>query len=153
MGGADERNFTKKLVDMLIESRKKINVRIILGAGYQYKEKLKKSLAGLSLAFKIKQNVSNMLEEYLRCDVAIGAGGLTASELVATRTPSILIATYKHQVQRCRHFDARGWAKYLGYRKVNLPDLLDAIEQPVIPGENAVFQPHAILEACNEIVQ
>jgi spore coat polysaccharide biosynthesis predicted glycosyltransferase SpsG len=153
MGGADERNFTQKVVDILIKSRKKIEARIILGAGYQYKETLEKSLQGSSLPYKIKQNVSNMLEEYLGCDVAIGAGGLTASELVATRTPSILIATYKHQVQRCRHFDGRGWTRYLGYRKVILADLLDALEQPPIPDDKPVFRTHAIIEACNEIIQ
>jgi spore coat polysaccharide biosynthesis predicted glycosyltransferase SpsG len=153
MGGADERNYTQKLVDVLVESGAKIKTRIILGAGYQYGKTLEKNLEESSLTYKIKQNVSNMFEEYMRCDVAIAAGGLTASELVATRTPSILIATYRHQVHRCRYFDAHGWVRYLGYRKVNLPELLDALQRPVIPGKNAVFQPGAILEACNEIFQ
>ena len=57
-----------------------------------------------------------MLDEYLSCNIGIGAGGLTSSEMVATRLSTILIATYKHQIARCKYFDKQGWAKYLGYR-------------------------------------
>ena len=131
----------------------KVQILIILGAGYPYKDALESSLSACKFKFIVKENVLNMFEEYMDCDLAIGAGGLTASELVATRTPCILIATYQHQVARCQYFDDRGWAIYLGYGKVNRQHLLAAIEHIQIPDQQPVFNTRAILEACNEIIR
>ena len=138
---------------MLSESNKQFEIIIILGAGYQHKTLLNESLSGSKSKFTVRENVLNMFEEYMRCDLAIGAGGLTASELVATRTPSILIATYQHQIPRCQYFDDRGWATYLGFKEVARQDLLEAIEHIQMPDQKPVFNTRAILEACNEIIQ
>jgi spore coat polysaccharide biosynthesis predicted glycosyltransferase SpsG len=153
MGGADEQNFTQKIVDALLDSDKQLESIIILGAGYQYKAHLEKSLSGSKSKFTVKENVLNMFKEYMECDLAIGAGGLIASELVATRTPSILLATYQHQISRCQYFDDRGWARYLGYKEFARQDLLEAIEHIQMPAQKPVFNTRAILEACNEIIQ
>jgi spore coat polysaccharide biosynthesis predicted glycosyltransferase SpsG len=153
LGGADEQNFTQKVVNILLNSEKQIETTIILGAGYQYKAPLEKRLRGSKLKYTIKENVLDMFEEYMGCDLAIGAGGLTASELVATRTPSILIATYEHQIARCQYFNDRGWAMYLGLKKTNRQNLLEAINHIRMPAQSPNFRTRAILDACNEIIQ
>ncbi|ADR35049.1 hypothetical protein Sulku_2389 [Sulfuricurvum kujiense DSM 16994] len=126
MGGADELDFTALVSEALSEGNYRLN--IIVGAGYANHKKLKKMLDGKQCRYSLKLNVQDMLKEYLSCDFAIGAGGLTASELVASRTPCALIATYEHQIARCRYFAHEGWATYLGYRTFDPQKLRDAIE-------------------------
>jgi len=153
MGGADELNFTQKIVNALNIKQNQMIKTIIVGSGYEYREKLEQSLSSVTLESQVKQNISTMFDEYMDCDVAIGSGGLTASELVATRTPSVLIATYEHQIARCRHFDKIGCAKYLGYREFDNQELLKAITYPIKPNGQTFFDTNAIVNACNEIVQ
>lgn len=153
MGGADELNFTQKIVSCLSRQQNQMMTTIIVGAGYVYREKLEQSLSAANYDFKVKQNISTMFDEYMNCDVAIGSGGLTASELVATRTPSVLIASYEHQIARCRHFDASGSVKYLGYREFDDQELMKSVTYPIKPKGQICFETDAIVHACNEIIQ
>lgn len=151
MGGADEHDFTKKIVDVLINNQIRSKITVILGSGYVNELNLRQSLLAGGLDFNIKKNVQNMFEEYLACDVAVGAGGLTSSELVATRTPSILVATYQHQVARCNYFHSLGVATYLGFRSFDADVLLDKIFALTPPPYSIEFKPEAIVSACNEV--
>ena len=106
LGGADEFDFTYQIVKLLLENNIN-NLNVIVGAGYNGK------------VFELitpKVNVTNMANEYKNVKVAITAGGLSSTEAVASKTPAILIATYKHQIDRCKFYDEKGVAKYLGYR-------------------------------------
>ncbi len=116
MGGADHIDMTGKIAEKLSRLNPDLDLTFVLGKGYAHMKKLDKALSASGFCYEIKQNVKNMLEEYLACDMAIGAGGLTASELVASRTPALLSACYEHQINRCRYFSDKGWARYLGYR-------------------------------------
>lgn len=126
MGGADELDFTSKVANALALDGYELT--IIVGGGYEKKEELVNSLAKKRANFSVKSNVSDMLKEYMACDFAVGAGGLTSSELVASHTPCAIIATYEHQTARCEYFDARGWIKYLGFREDGLGALSDAVK-------------------------
>lgn len=139
MGGADELNFTQKVVDALMRNGIDLKINVIIGSGYEYKETLKKSLENSSLQYEIKHNVIDMFREYMQCDIAIGGGGLTSSELVATRTPAILIALYEPQISRCEYFARHGLAQYLGYREVNNNLLLDYLKKINLPNNEMVF--------------
>ncbi len=153
MGGADELDFTGKVVDTLVQAEVQLELIIVIGSGYTHRERLESSLKNSTLEYTIRHNISNMIDAYMNCDVAIGAGGLTASELVASRTPAVLIATYDHQISRCRFFDKKGWAKYLGFRDYDEGELLEAVLNPSPPEPGTFFQPKSILEACNEIIR
>ncbi|MEW5744459.1 MAG: glycosyltransferase [Nitrospirota bacterium] len=139
MGGADELNFTQKVVDVLIQNAIAMELKIIIGSGYEYRYELEKSLDASPLRYEIKQNVTHMFDEYMQCDIAIGAGGLTSYELVATRTPAILIATYEHQIARCIYFEKAGWALYHGFRKVSPSALLEGLQQPILRERGPYF--------------
>ncbi|MCF6330701.1 MAG: hypothetical protein L3I99_04055 [Sulfurimonas sp.] len=153
MGGADEFDFTGKVVDSLIKSKLKIELNIIIGSGYEYKHQLEDKLnnSNSNIKYQIKENIINMLDEYLACDIGIGAGGLTSSELVATKVSPILIATYKHQIARCEYFDEKGWAKYLGYREFSDSVLTDAIINPIKPSDKNIFNTYKIVELIDEL--
>lgn len=113
MGGSDDLDYTGKVIRILSNLGKNINITILLGPGYKYRKKLEDFISEYP-QFTIKQNITNVLEEYFECDLAISAGGLTAFELIAAETPSVLIAGCEHQIKRCRYFDKQKWAVYLG---------------------------------------
>lgn len=151
MGGADEFDFTTKVVKSIISANLDVELNIIVGSGYEHKEKLDNILKSSRLKYELKQNIINMLDEYLSCDIGIGAGGLTSSEMVATKISPILIATYEHQIARCKYFDKMGWANYLGYRKFKDTDLIEAIMNPIKPNIDDIFNTKVIIDEIKKI--
>ncbi|MDP2076969.1 MAG: hypothetical protein Q8J85_02895 [Sulfuricurvum sp.] len=149
MGGADELDFTSKVAEILAEGV--YTLTIIVGAGYSHKDTLTHILDMKQCPYIIKTNVKDMLSEYLACDFAIGAGGLTSSELVASRTPSALIATYEHQIARCDYFHEHKWAEYLGYRLFNADALLSSIENFIPRFGTTVFDTTAIIDELKKV--
>jgi len=115
MGGADEKNLTLDVVKNIYRLNLNLNMTIILGSGYEFDTKLLSYLNNTKLTYIIKKSVDDMYSEYMNCDLAIGTGGLTVSELVATRTPSLIVSAYEHQIERCDYFDKKGLIKHLGY--------------------------------------
>ncbi len=115
LGGADEKNMTFDVIKQLKNISCDLDIVVILGSGYQFEKELSVYLEKSSLSYEIKKSVDNMYIEYMDCDIAIGAGGLTVSEIVATKTPALIISTYEHQVERCDYFDNKGWIRHLGY--------------------------------------
>jgi spore coat polysaccharide biosynthesis predicted glycosyltransferase SpsG len=127
MGGADEDNFTEKIIKKLNEIGCGLKLYLLLGAGYRFKDSLLRTLKRTRFRYKIFENIDNVFKVYMKADLAIGSGGLTSSELVATRTPALLISLYEHQIARCRFFDGKGAAIYLGHRtagvrRIRLPE-------------------------------
>ncbi len=153
MGGADELNFTQKVINTLINHHVNIKIVVTIGSGYKYGAELENSLRESRLHFEIHENTTNMFDQYINCDMAIGAGGLTASELVATRTPAMLIAVYEHQIARCKFFDSQGYVKFTGYRAYDENDMLKKISDPHIPEQSIPFNTRSIVEACDAIIQ
>jgi len=151
MGGADELDLTGVVTDTIIHSNLNVELNIIVGSGYEYKNRLENTLKNSGFKYSIKQNITNMLDEYLSCDIGVGAGGLTSSELVATKVSPILIATYKHQVARCEYFNDMGWAKYLGYREFKKSDLIEAISNPLRPIVENIFETKVIIDEIEKI--
>ncbi len=150
MGGADEYNFTQKVTQKVVDLKSDIELIIILGSGYEFKKELMQYLATIKNRFTIKENISTMFEEYMGCDVAVGAGGLVSSELVATGTPAILIAIYEHQEARCEYFAKKKWATYLGTKEkweIKANDILKA-DFCEVPGQ--FFNSKKIVKICND---
>jgi spore coat polysaccharide biosynthesis predicted glycosyltransferase SpsG len=149
MGGADELDFTSKVAEILAEGI--YTLTIIVGAGYSHKDALTRMLDTKPCRYTIKTNVQDMLSEYLACDFAIGAGGLTSSELVASRTPCALIATYEHQIARCNYFHQHKWVEFLGYRLFKTEALLSSIETFLPQFGTTVFDTTAIIDELKKV--
>lgn len=152
MGGADEYNFTQKVVDALIRGKTGLELYVVVGGGYRHMEGLAGSLKDSGVKYRIKQDITNMFDEFMNCDIAVSAGGLTSFELVATRTPSVLIAIHEHQIGRCEYFDKMGWAKYLGFRSFDEKKLLEGIRDPLTRLPNAVFKTREIKDYIDGIL-
>lgn len=151
MGGADDLNFTQKVIDTFIEDKYNLQTHIVLGAGYDHLEALNKRLAEARFPYTIIQHATNMLELYTGCDVAVCAGGLTAFEIIATRTRASVIATYRHQIDRCRYFHAKGSITYLGYRGFDPSALMQSVRSPKTPGLDVPVNTWKIVEASNDL--
>jgi spore coat polysaccharide biosynthesis predicted glycosyltransferase SpsG len=115
MGGVDEKNLTLSVIKNLHKMRSKLNLIIILGSGYEFENMLIDYLKTTNLSYIIKKSINNMYLEYMSCDIAIGTGGLTVSELIATKTPALIVSAYEHQIKRCSYFAQKGWIIHLGY--------------------------------------
>lgn len=153
MGGADEFNFTQRVADAVAVKSTGLKLRIIAGSGYQYLDGLLASTKKISCDAVILQNIDNMFEEFMGCDAAISAGGLTAFELIAARTPSFIVATYEHQIARCSYFDKMGWATYLGFRSFDKNALLEGLNRrSKIPQKN-IFKTEEIRKAADELLE
>lgn len=151
MGGADEFNLTQDVAAAVLSGNNGLAVRIVVGSGYRYYDSLKASIER-SGNVTILWNVGNIFDEYMRCDAAIGAGGLTLFELVATRTPALIVAAYKHQIPRCEYFDKKGWIDYMGFRSFGSDSLLKRLAGPMkIPPPN-IFKTDEIRKVLDEIV-
>jgi spore coat polysaccharide biosynthesis predicted glycosyltransferase SpsG len=115
MGGLDEFDMTAKVLKSLAVAGQDIEVRVIAGPGYKGELALTEYAGKYFNNFSVRCDAKDLFGDYLWSDICISAGGLTSSELVATKTPAILIATYEHQIKRCEYFHKMGWAYYVGY--------------------------------------
>lgn len=153
MGGADEFNLTQKVADVVAVKGTGLKLRIVAGSGYQYLDELLASVKNISRDSAVLENVGNMFEEFISCDAAVSAGGLTAFELIAARTPSFIVAAYEHQIARCLYFDKMGWATYMGFRSFDKNALLEGLlGQSKIPPKN-IFKTEEIRKAADEILE
>lgn len=152
MGGADEFNLTQKIISVILKNKLDLTTTIVIGAGYEYLSSLQETLKRSTMKCNIKQNITNMTEEYINCDIAIGAGGLTASELIASKVSTILIATYQHQVARCQYFHNNGFACYLGLKKFNHSTLVKLLLNPSKIKGQITFKTPEIIEEIKTLV-
>jgi spore coat polysaccharide biosynthesis predicted glycosyltransferase SpsG len=152
LGGADREDFTYAIAQSLITLDLNLEITFIVGAAYENHEGLQRVLDKSDNEHRILCNIQNMLQEYLACDLAIGSGGLTVAELIATQTPCLILATYRHQVHRCEFYAKQGLISYLGYRSFNEEQLISFIKNPKVPTSHFHFQPMAIVEALQILV-
>jgi len=128
IGGVDEFNLTEKILLALAQKQHDYKVRVIAGPGYNGSKDFFDSVSARFKEFVFKENVESLFEDYLWADIAFSAGGLISSELVATHTPAILIATHRHQEKRCEYFANKGWAYYAGvYSNFNQEEISEAL--------------------------
>jgi spore coat polysaccharide biosynthesis predicted glycosyltransferase SpsG len=129
MGGCDEFDFTSRILQEIRDNKLGRKITVILGAGYRNIAKLRSEFSALP-GINFKCNVNNMFKEYMESDVAVSAGGIASYELIASRTPALLVATYEHQIKRCQYFHQMKWATYLGFRDFNRDEFLRGLENP-----------------------
>ncbi len=117
MGGADKIDIVSDVVQQIVQENLDLHLTVVLGPGYTFIERLQQTLLTTSLDYEIKTGLTDLFPEYLACDAAIGTGGLTCTELMATHTRALLIAVAKHQIARCQFYHDKGMAQYLGFQQ------------------------------------
>jgi UDP-2,4-diacetamido-2,4,6-trideoxy-beta-L-altropyranose hydrolase len=113
-GGIDRDNASEQVVDAII--RKHIegsSVELVLGSGNNRLEVLKKKYME-NPEIQVHSSLNSLAELVAQCDIAIGAGGVSAFERAAAALPTFLFSVSENQISVCRELDARGLAKYAG---------------------------------------
>ena len=130
MGGVDKANLTQKVVATLTKDGLDASFTIVIGSGYRYTKQLTGQLRRSGLKYALKSNLRNLWPELMKCDVAVSAGGFTVFELLASRTPCVLIAAVGHQIKRCKRLAAEKKAHYLGFRDFSAEKLARCLRRP-----------------------
>jgi len=129
MGGVDEFDLSTRIIEALSPRIDDYEIRVVTGPGYLKQKDLYKYIDSEFGHFTLKEAVGDLFEDYLWADLAFSAGGLTSSELVATKTPAILVACYEHQINRCKYYSERNWAYYTGYyQEVNEENIIKSLD-------------------------
>lgn len=90
-GGSDPCNYTKRVLDLILEKNinKLVQVVIILGLGYKYDNEIMKHRSDNIKVFK---NIKNMASILRKGDIAITSNGRTLLELSYFEVPCISLA-------------------------------------------------------------
>ena len=137
-GGTDSYHICRLILEDLFSEEKinkynNINFHIILGKWNEDREDiylLKKEYSNII----IYEDVKNMAEIMLNCDVAISASGTTLCELCAIGVPTIAFTIADNQIPQALSFDKIGAIKYIGDIRTsdNFYDLVDNNLQKLI---------------------
>lgn len=91
MGATDPKNMTEFVLEALAEIRVPFHAQIIVGNGYEHKEKLFEELSRVKFRHQVLVNPPNIVELMSKADLAIISFGQTAYELAALRIPAIYL--------------------------------------------------------------
>ncbi len=97
-GGSDPQNFTKQVLDLLIENEihKKIKITVILGLGYLFDEDIYKYK---KYNINVLKNIKNMPALLQKGDIGITANGRTLFEFSHFNVPCISLAqNYREKI-------------------------------------------------------
>jgi UDP-2,4-diacetamido-2,4,6-trideoxy-beta-L-altropyranose hydrolase len=117
-GGVDKTNFSECIVDALLDAiatgvLPRMTVELVLGSGNRRKVRLEEKYDNNSLV-RLHQPALSLALLMAECDIAIGAGGVTALERAAARLPSIVFSLAANQIEVSRALQELGLAVYAG---------------------------------------
>ena len=116
-GGADPLNLTGKTLKVIMKSDlRHVFLDVVVGQSNPHREQISelcKKLTNATFHFQ----VDNIGELMFRADLAIGAGGVTALERIATSLPSIVITIADNQVPSTEKLHTNGYVHWLGTSK------------------------------------
>ena len=110
LGGSDTYGVTIKVLKLL----KKYNIKatIHIGPSFSHIDKLKKEL---TQDYKVIKEVSSLMEEFSKYDLAITGGGVTPFEANASGLTCLIIANELFEIQNGEFLDEIKSSKLIGY--------------------------------------
>jgi len=127
MGGTDEKNMTEFVTNALSQINEQFKATIIIGAGYPYLGKLKKSLERIHFEFELYQNPKNIAQIMSQTDFAIISFGQTAYELVALKVPALYLCLTEDHQESVQLFVKEEVGNSIGVFPVNKKHLIENI--------------------------
>ena len=112
MGGADPEEATLKVIEALIKSSNRFEVKVVIGPADASINKLKATAGDSSVS--ILQNVEGMADLMAWADIGISAGGGTLAEMAYMGLPNIILKTAENQIGSNLYEKKSGTSWYLG---------------------------------------
>ena len=119
-GGSDPGNITNKVLKALEKINEKLEINVVVGFAFSYNGELEESIRNSKHRIKLYKNISSqkMAELMFKCDIGIGAGGLTQYEFACVGLPALIICEdVEHQYKLANWFQAKGAFINLGVGK------------------------------------
>ena len=123
LGGGDENNITKDILDSLLDNYNNLEYHIVLGNSYKYKDFMIENYKDEKVKFHI--NTNNMAKIMLDSDLAISAGGNTLYELSACGTPTIAVIIADNQRKFVKGIHRKTGLDYVDLVRENFEDTKD----------------------------
>jgi UDP-2,4-diacetamido-2,4,6-trideoxy-beta-L-altropyranose hydrolase len=114
MGGSDPQGMTIRTVEALELLDEDFEAVVVLGAGFQHKNRLNTLLSDCKHQYDVRKNVQNMAELMSQNDLAVASFGVTAYELAAMGVPAIFICLTEDHAESASAFVEEGMAISLG---------------------------------------
>jgi UDP-2,4-diacetamido-2,4,6-trideoxy-beta-L-altropyranose hydrolase len=128
MGGTDEKNLTKIVIEAFELVEDSFCATILLGPGYEYTNDLKQKLESVKYSYNVVEDSNQVAKIMSQCHLAIISYGQTAFELAAMEVPAIYICLTDDHHDSSQLFVDAGIGYSLGnYIEVNAQKLADAI--------------------------
>jgi spore coat polysaccharide biosynthesis predicted glycosyltransferase SpsG len=162
MGGSDPHGVTPSVLSALKAVGRKLEIVIVVGAGYRFMASLRRAIADSPHECRLKQNVRDMAAWIRGCDAAIVAGGMVKFEAMALGVPVVTICQNRLQALHTDRAGRQGGLVNLGmYDRLSavrlsgmLEDILGngqklrkmgAAGRKTVDGKGAARAAHAIL--------
>jgi len=117
LGGSDTYGVTVKVVELLKEMG--LTATIVVGPAFMHMAMLDEAL---TKGFTLKRDVSSMMEEFYRHDLAITGGGITPFEANASGLPCVVIANELFEIPVGVALQKLGGSRFAGHHEsLSLP--------------------------------
>lgn len=106
-GGADNDNFTLKILKLLESVDENVEILVVLGPFNRFYDSIKRHIEETSLEIKLISSPENMAKVYLKSDIAISTGGSSCYELAYFGIPNIIVTIADNQLNIAHELDKR----------------------------------------------
>ncbi|MEC7276621.1 MAG: UDP-2,4-diacetamido-2,4,6-trideoxy-beta-L-altropyranose hydrolase [Bdellovibrionota bacterium] len=115
MGGADGKNQTPRMLNILDKLNYKEKVLVIVGPTAKNLEEIQNLKSRLNIQVDIKINSKEIAEDMKRSKLSIGAGGISNYERICLNLPTFVITTAENQVLQTEELEKRKLIHYVGH--------------------------------------
>ena len=120
LGGSDPLNLSLPLLQALqahVYQCQLPPISLFTGPAYSFSAQLNEFLSHSHLAIKHLVNCQQIAEEFSRCRLVISAAGSSQFELLACRTPAILLVVADNQLNATVQASQQGWCQMMDARQ------------------------------------
>lgn len=116
MGGSDPYNLTQQILQGLAESGFQDKLTVVTGSAYQNRAALRQTIQQSVFDIEHIENCQQMAMLFAQSRLVVSAAGGTQFELLACRTPSLLLVVADNQLNATQEARKQGWCESIDAR-------------------------------------
>ena len=146
-GGTDPEGVLLKLISWLKEMKLEVNILILIGQAFKYKNRLEKLIINLPDNFQV---LPYSLEELLKADIVICTFGVSIYEMIYLQIPTICISHSRENAKGAKILKERyGVVENMGFIENLTPQNLYLSIKKLL--ENKTYYKN-IIKKCNNLI-